>query len=105
MDDEVVDAVLHEGRAVLSVEQPPGIGFILGEQQSSLAIAIEKTFAQVSFSRPDNSGFAANGFKLRPGVVSPPRPPIAEPERWQKVNLRRFGTAIVDVDLNQNVLR
>ena len=52
VDDEVVDAVLDEGRSVLPAEEPLRVGFVFREQQGSLAIAIEITLAQLGFGSP-----------------------------------------------------
>ena len=95
---------LTKGVRFCAAEQPLRIGFVFGEQQRRLAIAIEIALAQVGFARPHDRGFAADGLQRWPRVVPAPRPAVAEPERRQHVDLRGFRTAIVDADLNQDVL-
>src|ERR1035438_10014560 len=38
-------------------------------------------------------------------IIAPPTPRIAEPERRQHLDWRRFGSAIADIDADQQVLR
>src|SRR4051812_6784147 len=103
VNDEVVDAVLDERRAVLSAEQPLGVGFVFGKQPRWLAIAIKIAIAQVSRIRM-NDRTAADGLQRWSRIVLSPGPTVSEPERGKQVKISGFGAPIVDVDLNQDVL-
>ena len=52
VDDVVVDAVLDVGTAVGHAEDPLRVGFVLGEQQRHVALAIEVALAQLGMRRP-----------------------------------------------------
>ena len=105
--DIVVDAVLDVGGSVGNAEDPLGVGFVLREQQGHVAFAIQVSLAQIGIDRLDDTlpRCAVGLEESRPVGTAVPGPLVAEPERRQDVHLGRFGAAIVDRDLNQDVFR
>ena len=103
----IVDAVLDVGGAVRDPEDPLRVRFILREQERDVPIAIQIELAQRGIFRRDHL-VALGPTRLSehgPVAARRPGPEITEPERRQDVDLSRLGAAIVDGDLDEDVLR
>ena len=106
VDDVVVDAVLDVGAAVGHAEDALRVGLVLREQQRRVALAVEVALAQLGIDRLDDALRRRAGDLLQAGPVraAVPGPLVAEPERRQDVQLGRLRAAVVDADLDQEVL-
>ena len=106
VNDAVVDAVLDVGRAIGNAENTLRVRFVFGEQHRHFAFAVEIAVAKFWIHGLDDRArsHAANLLQVRPVGWPLPRPLVAEPERRQHVNLGRLRTAIVDCDLDQDVV-
>jgi hypothetical protein len=104
--DIVVDAVLDVGSPVGNAEDPLGIGFVLREQQRHIAFTVQVALAQFGIDCLDHTlpgGIVGLG-ETRPIGSGMPGPLVPEPERRQDVQLGRFRAAVVDGNLDQDVL-
>ena len=105
-NDAVVDAVLDVGRSVGNAKNALRIGLVLREQEGNFAVAVKIELAQLRMFRGDDpeGPETIHLLERRPVAAGKPRPQIAKPERRQDVQLGRIGAAIVNRDLNENVL-
>ena len=107
VDDVVVDAVLDIRAAVGDPEDALRVGFIFREQQRHVPCTGEVAFAQSGIAGLDDAHprGASDLVQPRPVGLALPGPLVAEPQRRQDVHLGRFRTAVVDGDLDQDILR
>src|SRR5262250_1830351 len=106
MDNIVIDAVLDIRTAVGNAEDALGVGFIFGEKQGRVAVAVEVSFSQFGGCCFDDIPTLGprNQLQRRPVRIAAPGPHVAEPERRQEMQLGRFRAAVVNADLDQDVL-
>ena len=98
-----MEGVLDVGRRVGLVPQPLGIAFVFREQQFGLPVAIQQVLAQLRVAGPDDA--RPRGVEHGLGIAFAPRPGVAEPQRRQQAQARRFRPAVVDGDPDQHVFR
>ena len=105
MHNVVVDAVFHEGCAILSAPQALEVGFILSEERLGRALAEQPARADGFLVSLDSHGAGRGGHqrKTRARRIATPRPGVAEPQRGQQVQLRCFGAAVVRGDPDEDV--
>ena len=107
LHDVLVDAVFEVAAglvfllALLAEER--GAGFIFAEQQLGGLVAVELVAAQIAVLGGQGIGRSAANFG--PVLVVAQRPGIAKPELRQHLQRRGFGAAVVDGELNEQVLR
>ncbi len=105
VDDVVVDAVLDVRAAVGHAEDALGVGLVLREQQRRVAFAVEVSLSERGMDRlNDARRSGADLLQGRPIGGAEPGPFVAEPQRRQDVDLRGLRAAVVDGDLDQQVL-
>ena len=107
VDNVVVDAVLDIRAAVGNPEDALRVGLIFGEQQRHVPCTGRVAFAQSGIAGLDDAHprGASDLVQPRPVGLALPGPLVAEPQRRQDMHLGRFRTAVVDGDLDQDILR
>src|SRR5215468_5387239 len=107
VDNVVIDAVLDIGTAVGDPEDALRVGFIFGEEQRHVPFTGEIALAQDGITGLDDAypRGASDLAQPWPLGLALPGPLVAEPQRWQDMHLGRVRTAVVDRDLDQNILR
>ncbi len=105
--DERVEGVLDVRARVGRVEEPLGIGVVLGEQQRRRTIAVEPSIAKFRVRRRHDAR-AARSFRRRQvrfRRARPPVPRVAEPQRGQQMNRRGLRPPVRDGDPDEAFLR
>lgn len=64
-----VDGVFDEGCGVLAAEKLFGVGFVFGEEERGLAVAIEIAVAESRFRGADNGRRRGDGLEGRAGDI------------------------------------
>src|SRR6185369_16685118 len=112
LDYTVVDAVLDVGTLVLLPEKPFVVGFVFGEEQRHVAFAGKDVFTQQRMhgcSRARARGgmdlLESRFFGSPVWFGNPLRPVVAEPERWQEMQLCRIRSPIDCCDPHQTIFR
>ena len=107
VDDVVVDAVLDVGAAVGDPEDALRVGVVFGEQQRHVPCAVRGSvrpaLGSLAWMTPV-PGVPATWCSRGRSACALPGPLVAEPQRRQDMQLGRFRAAIVDGDLDQDVL-
>ena len=106
VDDVVIDSILDERRAVRDAEDSQSIRLVLGEEERGIALAVQEPFAEGPMGSPDyrparGTGNLREGRPHRAGV---PGPLVPEPQGRQDVEIGRVGAAVVNGDLDENVI-
>ena len=102
----VVDPILDVRGPVGDPEDALGVGLVLGEQERDIPVAVQEELAQFGMIRGDASA-GREPFRLperRPIAAHQPGPQVAKPERRQDMKSGRLGAAIVDRELDEDVL-
>src|SRR5207253_10092284 len=99
----VVDRVLHERTAIWDAPQTFEVRFVFGEEKGVGVFAMEFVAAKPIMAGFDHRrrAFTQNWF----ASVMAPAPGIAKPNRRQKMQDRRFRSAVGRRRANQNVFR
>jgi hypothetical protein len=107
VDDVLVEGVLDVGRGVGGAEDPLGVGFVLGEKELGIGSDVQVAAPEVVLIERHELPPVLAGPGRREGAlaVRPPRPCVAEPHGGQQVDARRFRAAVLDRDLDEDVLR
>src|SRR2546427_4626667 len=95
MHNVVVDAVFHEGCAILCAPQALEVGFILSEERLGRALAEQPARADGFLVSLDSHGAGRGGHppKTRARRVATPRPGVPGPPPGEQVQLRCFRAA------------
>ena len=103
VDDTEVDAVLDEGRPVGGLEETLGVGLVLGEEERGRAFTGEVPRTELGVRGRDHprARLPQHGAHR----VAAPRPRVADPHRRQHVERGRLRAAVLNGDLDEEVLR
>ena len=107
VDNVVVDAVLDVGAVVGDSEETLRVGVVFREQQRHVPCTVEPAVAQSGIAglHDAHPRGASDLLQPRPVGLALPGPLVAVPQRRQDMHLRRFWTAVVNGDLDQDILR
>src|SRR5262249_8725572 len=102
VDDVVIDAVLDIRRPVGDAEDPLAISLVLGEEQRRFPIAVEVSLPQFGINGLDDTELRSASDLVQTRAIGAPLPGplVAEPERWQYVQLGWLRAAVVNADLD-----
>ena len=101
--DTGVEGILGVAGCIGLTPQELRVALVLSEQERGGSVTGQHVAPELmmrGFNRP-GPGLSQRGLP----VVLAPRPGVPEPERRQHVKLRRFGTAVVNGDADEDVLR
>ncbi len=106
-DDVLMEGVLDVRRGAGRAEDALGVGLVLGEEQLGVGSDVEVAAPEVVFLERHELPPVLAGPGGREGAlaVRPPRPCVAEPHGGQQVDGRRLRAAVLDRDLDEDVLR
>ena len=105
-NDAVVDAVLDVRAAVGNAEDALRVGFVFREQKRRVPFAVKVPFSKLGAGGLDDAARRAGGGLLQNRFfgIDLPGPLIAEPERRQDVQPGRLRAAVVNADLDEDLL-
>src|SRR5581483_8555149 len=96
-----VEGVLDVRRRVGLIPEALLVGFVLGEEQAGVALAVQPVVAEVEMGGLDDAagGLAEGGL----AIVATPGPGVAEPEGREETQGGGLGSAIVDGNADEDV--
>src|SRR6516165_2103260 len=98
-----MEGVLEITRSIVHPVEASHIRFVITEQERSSTFGVQCVVAELRMSGED--GVIPYRLQRWSCGIVPPGPGVSEPELWQQMDQRCFGSAVADVNLHQNIFR